>query len=174
VLATETDQRPFKVENVTVIQAGGALSADKIKSMCTINTLSKSNNGSQEDKTEKMVQGAGDAGFLIPFIFLELLIHNMDGRGQNPEKKTMCLIQHMTDQKDSKWNGALTHQATYSTSVTLNVCIGWVEMAKKVQTCETVISTSLHGIIFAEALELQADDGTCQNGQVISNFLAST
>jgi hypothetical protein len=151
-LATETEYRPFKVDNVTVYSSRGPLSADKIKSMCSINTASKFDNGVQEDKTEKTVQDAGDAGFLMPFLFPEL-IQNMDdhhGQKQQQEKKIMCLIPHVTDQQDPKWKWILTHPTAYSI-YTLNVGIGWKKMAKNVQTCDAVISTSLHGIIFAEA-----------------------
>lgn len=83
-------------------------------------------------------------------MFPEVIQTMGDDHRQKQEKKIMCLIPHKSDQKDPKWNRVLTHPTAY-TSTTLNVGIGWMEMAKKVQTCDAVISTSLHGIIFAEA-----------------------
>ena len=69
------------VKNITVYSSRGPLSAKSIKSNCQLSHKSEPSS----------IEGAGDAGFLVPFLFPEM---KMTGYRAN---NSLCLIPHKKD-----------------------------------------------------------------------------
>jgi len=130
-----------EVDNVTVYSSRGPLSAGEIQRHCDVTNLP--GNNVKNNEATNTIEGAGDAGFLVPFLFPELLHKKGD---LNSETKTPCYVPHKFDVGNKQWGTALPNAQP------LMVGIGWVNMTLRMQSCSFVISSSLHGIIFAEAL----------------------
>jgi hypothetical protein len=127
-----------KVENVTVYSSRGPLSAGEVQQHCTYTSI----NG-------RTIEGAGDPGFLVPFIFPEYRSKKMKTYGEKRkrlvgEKKT-CIVSHKHDEKKSAWKMVQKFER-------LSVGKSWINMTLDLQECDAVVSSSLHGIILSEAL----------------------
>lgn len=122
---------PNMVKNVTVYSSRGPLSAGQVQKHCSPNM----------DAESKAIESAGDAGFLVPFIFPELRVKKAT------DEKKRCVIPHKRDEGNSAW-----HKDQELPTEVLNVGIGWVNMTLRMQSCDEIISSSLHGIILSEAL----------------------
>lgn len=125
-----------KVENITVYSSRGPLSAEQIRKYCE----------PYKNAGLPTIEGAGDAGFLVPFLFPELDLNNI--KTNKGDKKKICFVPHKKDEKNNAWK---SHQLN-STPKLLKVNRGWVNMTQSLQSCDVVISSSLHGIILAEAM----------------------
>mmetsp|Transcript_15197 Transcript_15197/g.18503 ORF Transcript_15197/g.18503 Transcript_15197/m.18503 type:complete len:337 (-) Transcript_15197:116-1126(-) len=149
------------VENVTVYSSRGPFSANQIQEMCSYKVLKsnkKTKNASDIDTVNGTIEGSGDAGFLVPFLFPELQRKTMTSDGVVGEgNKRKCLIPHKLDHK--------VEQDPPDAVKTLNVGNGWVNMILALQDCDVVASSSLHGIILAEAL------GIANSWLKVSSFL---
>ena len=135
-------KRIEKVKNITVYSSRGPNSAKEIGQYCSLNKAQHLNSttGGGDDVT---IEGAGDAGFLVPFIFPEYKVVKDD---TNVTAKEKCIIPHAADEKRKrKWKNM-----SFNTKK-LTVDIGWVNMTLALQTCSEVVSSSLHGIILSEA-----------------------
>ena len=124
---------PNMVKNVTMYSSRGPLSAGQVQEHCSPNIM---------DLESKDIESAGDAGFLVPFIFPELKVNKV-----RTEEKKRCVIPHKKDEGNSAW-----HEDEALPTEVLKVDIGWVNMTLRLQSCDEVISSSLHGIILSEAL----------------------
>lgn len=126
---------PNMVKSVTVYSSRGPLSAVQVQKYCSLNA----NNVDWESSD---IESAGDAGFLVPFIFPEFKVKKV-----GTEEKKRCIIPHKKDEQNSAWR----KDQAISTEE-LKVGIGWVNMTLRLQSCDEVVSSSLHGIILSEAL----------------------
>lgn len=134
-------KRMEKVANITVYSSRGPNSAKEIGKYCSLNKAHHPNSTTGEE--EVAIEGAGDAGFLIPFIFPEYKVVQDDAAVIAAKEK--CIIPHKADERKREWKN------TSQNSKKLTVGIGWVNMTLALQTCGEVVSSSLHGIILSEA-----------------------
>ena len=134
-------RRIEKVANITVYSSRGSNSAKEIGKYCSLNKAHHLNSTTGEE--EVAIEGAGDAGFLVPFIFPEYKAVKEDAAVIAAKEK--CIIPHKKDEGNREWKN--TSQNTKK----LTVGIGWVNMTLALQTCGEVVSSSLHGIILSEA-----------------------
>ena len=145
---SEWKKQRNKVENITIYSSRGPLSAGQVGEMCSQNV----DRGTPSYSGKDSIEGAGDAGFLVPFLFPELKrnilptsIHGVIG---NEKNKRTCIVPHKQDA--DKRVDAL--RKIGQSAEILTVDIGWVNMTLNMQACDEVVSSSLHGIILAEAL----------------------
>lgn len=92
------------------------------------------------------LQPAGDAGFLIPFLFPEY--------SYSPKPsitRENCVILHKYDE-ETFVNGSLVDDNT----TLLPVVQSWQTMAGNMTTCHYIFSSSLHGLILADAFGISA------------------
>lgn len=93
----------------------------------------------EEITGKKLDIPTGDAGILADALLDEI-----------PEKKhRIGIIPHLCDLKDENVNAVLAH---YEDAVMINVKDDPIEVIKQIAECETVLSSSLHGLIVADSL----------------------
>lgn len=126
-----------KVENVTIYSSRGPNSASAIKKYCSINK------DALPSHYGKDIESAGDAGFLLPFIFPEHSRVLKEDREMNQSRS--CIVPHKQDERNGEWG------KVKNVTKKLTVDIGWENMTVALQGCDVVVSSSLHGIILAEA-----------------------
>ena len=131
-------ERIEKVKNITVYSSRGPNSAKEIGQYCSLNKARHPNSTTSD---EVAIEGAGDAGFLVPFIFPEYKVKD-DAAVTAKEK---CIIPHTKDMRKREWKNSSQNTKR------LTVDIGWVNMTLALQACGEVVSSSLHGIILSEA-----------------------
>ena len=131
-----------KVDNVTIYSSRGPLSASQIQEFCSQSKVSNSNT------SRSTIEGAGDAGFLVPFLFPELKRDKkLTGGEKGQKRKNKCIVPHKKDEQHRAW-----HQQGEQPVEILTVDKSWVNMTLSLQDCDEVVSSSLHGIILSEAL----------------------
>lgn len=108
----------------------GPISAEEVKRYCNYQSV---------DGNGGYIEAAGDAGFLLPFVFPELV-------RESPTKNGVCAVPHRNDQRRIRWNDMIPKENM------LQVGLSWRDMALALQSCDRVISSSLHGVIVAESL----------------------
>jgi len=117
--------------NVTVYATRGPHTASYLLRNCNIKTLL-----SQSLSSQYGFETMGDPGFLIPFIFPE---YKYDSAAT---PKDYCVIPHYYD-KPSRRNIPKENK--------LNVQQSWQSMVENMLQCNYIVSSSLHGIILADA-----------------------
>ena len=129
-----------KVDNVTIYSSRGPLSASQVQMFCSQSTVLSSSNTSRST-----IEGAGDAGFLVPFLFPELKRDKLTPGETGQKRKNKCIVPHYKDEKNRAWRQEQPVEI-------LKVAKSWVNMTLSLQDCDEVVSSSLHGIILSEAL----------------------
>lgn len=127
------------VKHVHVHSSRGPLSAGEIVSFCNYSSVTE----------DGKIPAAGDAGFLVPFIFPEYPTRYRDSSVQQGESRTsntgLCVVLHKKDESRlSKEDAGGAKQ--------LKVSLPWSEMVQSLSNCTAVASSSLQGIILAEAV----------------------
>lgn len=183
-----TQKNENRVESITMYSSRGPLSASEIQQHCNYSTPRATGGGLYNGISEGgTISAAGDAGYLVPFLFPELikksnanvnhvmtspfdLVPDKDETAaamdtifnttidetsesfppmiKRNATKTRCIIPHKQDRHakyQENWNEV-------ESKVTLSVGLKWQEMISSLQDCHEVVSSSLHGIILAEAL----------------------
>lgn len=119
-----------RVNNVIVYSSRGPQSAHLIRRFCNFTTNS----------SDGQIEGAGDGGVLVPFLFPEYNVQVPD-----EDKRELCGVPHLKDQGSNLWKNIPRDNLFY-------VSTPWQNMTMKLQSCRQVVSSSLHGIILAETL----------------------
>lgn len=131
-------QKNHLVEHVFMYSSRGPLSAQQIQDFCDFEMGNHGDSGSSTN----VIPTAGDAGFLVPFLFPELRRQPIDS-SDDASRNRLCFIPHKQDKNAIRVHPGLN---------LLSVDIGWVNMAIRLQQeCDVVVSSSLHGVIFSEA-----------------------
>ena len=107
--------------------------------------------------SNRTIEDAGDAGFLVPFLFPELFNATSEIEDASTKSKRACVVPHRKDESSSVWRTKKVMIQQEKESLVdiekLLVGIGWQTMAIKMyEKCQAIVSSSLHGIIFAESL----------------------
>jgi len=157
-----------KFKNVTVYSVRGPRSVALLKKHCEfkmhIASYDQLHGGRYDDLKLNLTRDfdkltpAGDAGFLVPFLFPELLeeakLFNDNPQPYSSQRdKPDCVIMHHYD--SSQWE---KHKVTPDSNTTklLPVVQPWQTMVKNITQCRVVSSSSLHGLILADAYGIPA------------------
>jgi hypothetical protein len=148
----------YGISNLTIYASRGPNSVAQIHQYCPFAALNNNNNNSTSKMT--MIPSAGDAGFLVPYLFPEYVPRDMwppetrrttssnttsSGRGR------LCIIPHHDERNNPQFKIAERDHGAQR----LTVQQSWQNMTTNMLTmCDRVLSSSLHGIIFAETLGL--------------------
>lgn len=87
--------------------------------------------------------GLGDPGFLIPFLYPK---YQKDASQQPQEPPRICFVPHAQDMNYTDELGLLPSENV------LSVKNSWQPVVESIQKCDYVASSSLHGIIVADAI----------------------
>ena len=90
------------------------------------------------------VRDAGDGGFLIPYIFPEL---KQQAKLIQPNKTDSCVILHQYDDELFTSYDLINNDTTKKLPVIQN----WKTMIQNITQCKIVSSSSLHGLLIADA-----------------------
>jgi hypothetical protein len=124
--------------NITVYSARGPKTIHQLKKHCRNRGLKFiTADGGVSSKTSRIIP-RGDAGFLIPFLFPEFQYQ------QDKADIEKCLILHFYDQED---NG----RVDLPEEALLPVVQPWPTMVGNITRCKMLVSSSLHGVILADA-----------------------
>ena len=133
--------RAMKHSNITVYSVRGPNTVAAIQRLCNgrINLPSLSTTG--------IIEPRGDAGFLIPYIFPEYQY--------NPETadKDKCVIAHYVEMKTLQ-KKLVQEDFPVTENECFNVIQPWQTMVGNMTRCKALVSSSLHGIILADAFGL--------------------
>jgi hypothetical protein len=147
---------PHLIRNLTIYSSRGPNSAAQIQEYCPFANLpTASSSGSAATR----IPTAGDAGFLIPYLFPESIPSNSTWPKStttttttttvNSSNQRMCIIPHHDERNNKQFR---TAEREYK-AIRLTVQQTWPSMvASLLNKCDVVLSSSLHGIIFAETL----------------------
>ena len=155
-----------KFKNVTLYSVRGPLSVALLKKHCTNKMQIASHRqygGRYDDLTLNLTKDfddltpAGDAGFLVPFLFPEILEAakvSKDAEIYSRERdKPDCVIMHYYD--STQWAKYKVTPNNLTTKV-LPVVQPWQTMVGNITQCRVVSSSSLHGLILADAYGIPA------------------
>ena len=121
--------------NITIYSARGPDTVKTIHRLC----------GSKVNIPSNAIVPRGDAGFLIPYIFPEFRY--------NPKKADLekCLVAHFFD--DERLKTKLKKQKDFGIApeACLPVVQPWRTMVGNITRCKALVSSSLHGIVTADA-----------------------
>lgn len=141
-----------KFNNVTVYSVRGPRTVELMESLCPkrIQVYLKDEKRAIRDEWKGEIRPYGDGGFLIPFLFPEVGRLRKTPLAPNQKKKfDSCLILHHYD-KDSVEKVEETKQTV------LPVIQPWRTMAGNMSECAVLSSSSLHGLILADAYGIPA------------------
>jgi pyruvyltransferase len=117
---------PPQVHNLTIYSSRGPKSTEQISRFCPW-------------ASNQTIASAGDAGVLVPYLFPEYL------QSKEPTQE-YCIIPHYNER---------AHQVfRQHRKATLSVQQMWENITLAIQDCRKVVSSSLHGIILAEAFNI--------------------
>lgn len=85
------------------------------------------------------IEPVGDPGFLAPFLFPEYNTYN-----KSQAKHRFCIIPHKMDENNLELR-------SLKDKTILNVQQHWEDMMEDLLDCQFVLSSSLHGVILADA-----------------------
>jgi pyruvyltransferase len=130
--------------NITVYSARGPKTVHELKKFCRNRGLKFiTTDGGVSSKTSSIVP-RGDAGFLIPFMFPEFPQYQQDKA--DIEK---CLIYHVYDQRENDERGS--NRVDLPQEAVLPAVQPWPTMVGNITRCKMLVSSSLHGVIMADA-----------------------
>ena len=138
-----------RFNNITVHSVRGPKTVGWLSEKCQnklrviIHVKKDGERGMTSDTTK--IRPAGDAGFLIPFLFPEY-----DSRGDNGAGKEACVILHKYDEE------TFTNREVVGNASMLPVIQPWETMYANITQCQIVSSSSLHGLILADAYGIPA------------------
>jgi Polysaccharide pyruvyl transferase len=166
--------RKYRIANLTIYSSRGPNSVAHIHQYCPFASIINNNNTSStntdddddnDNDDSKRIPSAGDAGFLIPYLFPEHVPHDSwpirQRRRQqdltdattstnSTSRRRLCIIPHHNERNNPQFRRA--EQPPYN-ALRLTVQQSWQDMVTSMLTqCDAILSSSLHGIIFAETL----------------------
>jgi hypothetical protein len=127
-----------RFNNVTVYSARGPRTADIIKKVCRRRIQTLDEEGYTKNLTG--IPPYGDGGFLVPFVFPEL-----DSQDKRIQRFNSCIILHKYDEETFTDYDAAVRETF------LRVIQPWQTMAANITQCKVVSSSSLHGLMLADA-----------------------
>jgi len=130
-------------KNMTYYSVRGPKTAEVITKRCDLEKINRPLLGSSLVPAEFGFDAAGDPGFLVPFIYPE---YKYDATNASLDH---CIIPHYFD-RNKKFLKTIPKQQV------LTVQQSWQSMVQKMLQCKFVISSSLHGVILAEAFGIPA------------------
>ena len=125
-----------QITDLTIYSSRGPRTVDDINRYCPFGNQSSA----------PPIPTAGDAGFLIPYLFPDHVPRNTWG---TPKSNQTCVIPHHEERGNFQF--AVAKRQGFKI---LTVQQSWENMTASLLRCGRVVSSSLHGIIFAEALGL--------------------
>ena len=145
---------------VTVHSVRGPDTVQAIKIHCGDGGKSSTNKnmirvGNSNENDIDIIPPHGDGGFLIPYIFPEYSYHD-NQNGNNATITTMiekCAILHFFDEYEAGRN--TNYRSDVDKSVPpegrLPIIQSWQTMVRNMTNCQMIASSSLHGVILADA-----------------------
>jgi hypothetical protein len=157
-----TRDNKYRLTNLTIYSSRGPNSVAQIHKYCPFAAIASNNNINSNSSTGKTIPSAGDAGFLVPYLFPEyaprdtwLQRKEMTDTTTTTTNSTttnssrMCIIPHHDERNNPQFRMAERQHG----AIRLTVQQPWQTMVASLLTkCDTVLSSSLHGLILAEAL----------------------
>ncbi len=127
--------------NITIYAVRGPQTAQMVQKYCKNKVQSYQQAENRYTVNLSGLPDAGDAGFLIPFLFPEIGVPRDD-----PLTVNSCIILHKYDEKRS------VAIKEHMDDQLLPVVQPWRSMVNSISRCRVVSSSSLHGLIVADAL----------------------